>query len=136
MANDVFKYSKGTLAFTCTLVHAVYHNYIPLPSPTQQQPLWIWYEDLAWKCATKFSELFHEIGMSHLPLPTESCEQFKFPRDSDDPYNPIMVETLSKESLLRPTINFSKFNLEIDTDSYREQFEKETEMEGVIYGTF
>mmetsp|Transcript_1221 Transcript_1221/g.1673 ORF Transcript_1221/g.1673 Transcript_1221/m.1673 type:complete len:191 (+) Transcript_1221:132-704(+) len=41
IANDVFDYSQGTLAFTRTIVHAAYHNFIPLPSPTQQRPLWI-----------------------------------------------------------------------------------------------
>ncbi len=133
IANDVFKYSSGTLAFTRTLVHAVYHNFIPLPSPTQQQPLWIWYEDLVRSCETKITELFNEIGMSHLPLPP-TCKEFKFPDNS--PYSPAMVETLSKEPLFRPMINFTKFNHEIDTDVYREQFEKETEMEGLLYGTW
>ncbi len=134
IANDVFKYSQATLAFTRTLVHAAYHNFIPLPSPTQQRPLWIWYEDLARSCEAKFTELFHEIGMSHLPIPP-SCKTFKFPEDKG-PYNPVMIETLSKEPLFRPMINFSKFNREVDTESYRKQFEKETEMEGLLYGTF
>ena len=133
IANDVFKYSQGTLAFTRTLVHAAYHNFIPLPSPTQKRPLWIWYEDLARSCEAKFTELFHEIGMSHLPIPP-SCKTFKFPENG--PYNPVMIETFSKEPLFRPMINFSKFNLEVDTESYRKQFEKETEMEGLLYGTF
>lgn len=134
IANDVFEKSQQALAFTRTLVHAAYHNFIPLPSPTQQRPLWIWYEDLARSCETKFTELFHEIGMSHLPLPP-NCKDFKFPEDKG-PYNPVMIETLSKEPLFRPMINFSKFNLEVDTESYRKQFEKETEMEGLLYGTY
>ena len=133
IANDVFDYGQGTLAFTRTIVHAAYHNFIPLPSPTQQRPLWIWYEDLVRSCEMKYTELFHEIGMSHLPLPS-SCKNFKFPEDKG-PYNPAMVETLSKEPLFRPMINFSKFNLEVDTESYRKQFETETEMEGLLYGT-
>lgn len=134
IANDVFDFSQQTLAFTRTIVHAAYHNFIPLPSPTQQRPLWIWYEDLARSCEMKFTELFHEIGMSHLPLPP-SCKDFKFPEDKG-PYNPVMIETLSEELLFRPMLNFSKFNLEVDTDSYRKQFEKETEMEGLLYGTW
>lgn len=33
-------------------------------------------------------------------------------------------------------IDFDKFNKEVDTDEYRRQFEKETEVDGVLYGTF
>jgi len=131
IANDVFKYAKHTLKFTRSIVHADYHNFIPLPSPTQERPLWIWYEDLTRSCEDKFAELFDEIGMGHLP-PPPSCKEIHFPEDKG-PYSPIMIETLSKEPLFRPMINHTKFNREIDTET---QFEKETETTGVIYGTW
>ena len=116
------------------MVHAAYHNFIPLPSPTQQKPLWIWFEDLNRNCKAKFAELFDEIGMSHLPSPP-SCEEIHFP-EKKPPYSSIMVDMLSKEPLLVPMIDFDKFNREVDTDEYRRQFEKETEVDGVLYGTF
>jgi hypothetical protein len=134
IANDVFEYAKGTVAFARSIVHAAYHNFIPLPSPTQERPLWIWFEDLVRSCEDKFAELFEEIGMGHLHLPP-SCKEIKFSEDKG-PYNPIWVETFSKEPIFRPMINYTKFNRELDTVTYRKQFERETEMTGVIYGTF
>jgi hypothetical protein len=133
IANEVFQRAKGTVAFARSIVHAAYHNFIPLPSPTQERPLWIWFEDLVRSCEDKFAELFEEIGMGHLPLPP-SCKEIKFPEDKG-PYNPIWVETFSKEPIFRPMINYTKFNRELDTDTYRKQLEQETEMTGVIYGT-
>jgi len=134
IADDIYEYSKGTLAFTRSLVHETYHRFIPLPSRTQEGPLWIWFEDLVRSCEDKFAELFDEIGMGHLP-PPPSCKEIRFPVD-EGPYDPIMVKTLSKEPLLVPMINHENFNREIDTDAYRNQFEKETEMTGIIDGTF
>ena len=122
------------MAFTRSLVHETYHRFIPLPSRTQEGPLWIWFEDLVRSCEDKFAELFDEIGMGHLP-PPPSCKEIRFPVD-EGPYDPIMVKTLSKEPLLVPMINHENFNREIDTDAYRNQFEKETEMTGIIDGTF
>jgi len=133
IANEVFHRAKVTVAFARSIVHAAYHNFIPLPSPTQERPLWIWFEDLVRSCEDKFAELFEEIGMGHLPLPP-SCKEIKFPEDKG-PYNPIWVETFSKEPIFRPMINYTKFNRELDTDTYRKQLEQETEMTGVIYGT-
>ena len=46
-----------------------------------------------------------------------------------------MVETLSQEPLFRPMINYTNLNMQINTDEYRKQFERETELTGVIYGT-
>ena len=134
IAKDIFQYAQGTLDITRSMVHAAYHNFIPLPSPTQQRPLWIWFEDLNRNCKAKFAELFDEIGMSHLPSPP-SCEEIHFP-EKKPPYSSIMVDILSKEPLLVPMIDFDKFNREVDTDEYRRQFEKETEVDGFLYGTF
>ena len=132
IAKDIFDRGQHALKITRSMVHAAYHNFIPLPSPTQQKPLWIWFEDLNRNCTGKFAELFEEIGMSHLP-PPPSCEKIHFP-EGKQPYGPITAEILSKEPLFVPMIDFDKFNREVDTDEYRRQFEKETEFDGVLYG--
>mmetsp|Transcript_16727 Transcript_16727/g.25780 ORF Transcript_16727/g.25780 Transcript_16727/m.25780 type:complete len:123 (+) Transcript_16727:468-836(+) len=82
IANDVFKYAKHTLEFTRSIVHADYHNFIPLPLPTQERPLWIWYEDLTRSCEDKFAELFDEIGMGHFLLRL-AARRFTFPKIKD-----------------------------------------------------